>query len=96
MLDALVFRHHQREATFGHEPPHQSPMATIGHFNNRALGAAPRIGAHGFDQGTVAMHGFLHLARGQEQIAATGIGDQEPEPVPMAHDAPGNQLEAAG
>jgi hypothetical protein len=30
----------------------------------------------------------------KEEIAATGIGDQEPEPVPMAHDAPGNQLPA--
>jgi len=96
VLDALVLRHDDVDATLVEEAPDQHLVGPLGDLDDGALGASPVIGADLLDQHPVAMHGLLHLARRQEHVGLAIVADQEAEAVAMSLDPAGDEIELGG
>ena len=96
VLDPLVFRYDNGNTALGKQAANQTSVCPLRDLNNGALGLATPIEPSAFDQHSIAVHRFLHLARGQKDIRTTVVGNQEAKAIPMSRNPARYKVQLAG
>ena len=92
MMNPRVVRAHERHAAFAPEAPDHLPDTSLDDLDQRAFAAAVAIHLHHPGHHAIAVHQRTHLAGREEQIGARIVGPDEPEPVAVPDDAPGDEI----
>ncbi len=95
VFDPLVLRHDDGDAALVEEAPDELAMCAFGDFDDVPFGASALVVTDTLGEHPVAVHHLLHFPGRQEHVRAALIRDEEPEPVTMAVDASGGEIELA-
>ena len=94
VVNPRIVRAHERDAAFAPEASHHRRDAPLDDFDQRAFAATVATHLHDPGYHAVAVHQRPHLIGREEQVRARVVGTDEPEPVSMSDDAPGDEIHA--
>src|SRR5690606_20831760 len=76
--------------------PHDTVRAPLQDLDDDPFLAAPAVHAGDADHDPVTVQHTTHLAGGQEDVVAAGVGTEETEAVFLAEHAAGDQVQLVG
>ena len=91
-MNPRIVRTHERHSAFTPQASDHLSDASIDDLHQRTFTAAVAIHLHHPGHRPVPVHQRAHLARGEEQVGAGVVGPEEPEPVAMPDDPPGDEI----
>lgn len=92
VVDASILRHHESNTAFFKEPTDRLLGTVFQHLDNHTFTTTAIIHAIYPGSYPVAVKHLPHLARRQEQIRATVIGNQKPEAIPVPDNLARDQI----
>ena len=93
LVDAAVLRLDEPDAALLVDAADDVAIRALQHVDDLAFRAAAPVEADSFRRHAIAVQHLVHLAGRQEEIVAAGIGNQETEPVRVALDRAGDEVE---
>ena len=93
LVDAAVLRDDESDAALVVEPADDGDVGARQHVDDLALRPAAPVGAGAARRGAVAVQDLVHLGRTEEEIRASVVRNEKPEPVRMPLHGAGDEVE---
>ena len=93
LVDAAVLRDDESDAALVVEPADDGDVGARQDVDDLALGPAAPVGAGAARRDAVAVEDLVHLGRAEEEIRASVVRNEKPEPVRMPLHGAGDEVE---